>query len=150
MVIELMYVSKSLERLDNQQLEQLLFTCRKNNTLQDITGLLLYDGFGTFIQCLEGEEDKVDALLHTIKQDSRHTHIHILSRQPLTQRNFPDWRMGFHYFSDAPVTLPDGYSNWLTEPAAGDSEQLDNFALSLLSYFRQTHQLNSSSSGTTL
>lgn len=138
MTLELIYVSKSTERLDTSQLEQLLQCCRQNNTSIGISGLLLYDGQGTFIQLLEGEPQHIDRLFNTICQDPRHTHIHTLSRKTITQRSFSDWRMGFHYFSDTPVSLPDGYSEWLTKPEPNSTDQLNSFALSLLNYFRDT------------
>ena len=65
-LIELVYVSKAGKRLNQDELEGILSKARKNNTDTDITGLLLYDGYGTFIQVLEGPEPAVENLFEKI------------------------------------------------------------------------------------
>ena len=81
-MIELVYVSKAVQRLKQDQLEAILSKARKNNTDNEITGLLLYDGYGTFIQVLEGPENSVESLFSKIQKDTRHTNIN---------------RIGFHH-----------------------------------------------------
>ena len=48
--------------------------------------MLLYVG-GNFIQALDGPKKAVDAILRSIKSDSRHTDIRILLRSENVQRD---------------------------------------------------------------
>jgi len=61
-MIELCYVSSANDKYTAKELVPLLQQARSFNESQGISGLLLYDGIGTFIQALEGEETPVKAL----------------------------------------------------------------------------------------
>lgn len=137
-MIELVYVSRSVQRLDQLQLVELLRQCRKNNQANKVTGLLLYDGFGTFIQALEGEESTVDKLFTVIKQDPRHDHVHMLGHKTIQQRAFSDWRMGFRTLTQALVQQTEGYSDFLSDhqPISAYQQQ-PGFAFHMLDYFKQ-------------
>lgn len=89
-MIELVYVSKARNRLEQGELEGILSKARKNNADHDITGLLLYDGYGTFIQVLEGPESSVERLFEKIKTDSRHSSINRIGFHQISSRSFPD------------------------------------------------------------
>lgn len=136
-MIELVYVSRSQSRLTQQQLLQLLQQCRCNNQRSQISGLLLYDGYGTFIQALEGNEEDVEALFMRIKQDRRHNHIHILGKRKIETKSFADWKMGFRSISSDLISKIDGFSDFLQQAEHHDKNLVDSgFAYQVLDYFR--------------
>lgn len=139
-MIELVYVSRASSRYFSEQLVKLLSKARRNNTNINITGLLLYDGFGTFIQALEGAEQDVDALFAKIKLDPRHSRVNILWRKEIAQRGFPDWKMGFRDISETPPLELDGFSNFLQKEDQNDYLITHpGFALDMLTHFKSKH-----------
>lgn len=93
-LIHLIYVSTAREEFDTAELERILESASRHNSPQDITGMLLYAG-GSFMQVLEGEESVVDETFHRVEEDRRHKDIFLIVREPIAQRNFAQWRMGF-------------------------------------------------------
>ncbi len=104
----LVYLSSASTLLSEDELKDILVQSRENNTAQSITGMLLYMD-GSIIQVLEGEEEKVKALYRKIALDPRHTRITRLVEGPLTERNFPDWSMGYRSYSPEEVKQLPGY-----------------------------------------
>jgi hypothetical protein len=93
---QLIYLSRSMVPFDTPEMVSLLQKCRANNTLLDITGLLLYTPDGRFLHVLEGRRDAVRHLyLNRISHDPRHFDIRVLDEGPCWERTFPQWRMGF-------------------------------------------------------
>jgi hypothetical protein len=72
----------------------LLEKARSNNARLDITGMLLYIE-GGFFQLLEGEERSVANLFATLRRDTRHSRVTQIILEPIVQRSFADWTMGF-------------------------------------------------------
>ena len=64
----------------------------RNNAEKAITGILLYNG-RNFLQLLEGETAKVDALVAKIEADPRHDGFSILHQAQLDERICPQWGM---------------------------------------------------------
>lgn len=56
--------------------------------------MLLY-GEGTFIQVLEGEAELIEQTYEIIAKDPRHLNLIMITGGDITERNFPDWSMGF-------------------------------------------------------
>lgn len=137
-MISLCYVSAATQHMTHDELIQCLAQFRKNNTLAGITGLLLYNGHGTFLQVLEGDDEVVDELYSRINKDTRHRRINCLGRRRISQRSFPDWSMGFKSLDDEDLTAIEGYSDYL---ASDDTTQYMNthqsFAFALLAHFKQ-------------
>ena len=98
-MIQVTYISRTQAPMSAEALLDLLMQCRENNSKSDITGLLLY-GNETFLQVLEGEESVVDALVSQILDDTRHADIEVISRKPIDQRDYAEWRMGFDLVSN--------------------------------------------------
>lgn len=90
----LVYASSATDRFDERRIPDLLSRSREKNGDLDVTGLLLYEA-GTFLQALEGQADVIEELFDTIRKDPRHTDCHVLLREPISERAFPDWFMGF-------------------------------------------------------
>lgn len=99
-MISVAYISKSAKKFSTPELIKMLDSFRKNNERDGISGVLLYNGAGTFIQVLEGNEVVVDSLYQKIKQDTRHSKVTCLRRANINNRSFSEWRMGFRKLSN--------------------------------------------------
>jgi len=103
-ISQIIYASKAIVDIDDEQLCAIQSTAVRNNSSQEITGLLLY-GRRWFIQLLEGEFNTIDALLEKICKDDRHTDVEILYRGPGEKRLFPTWSMGVISLDHSEVEL---------------------------------------------
>jgi hypothetical protein len=77
------------------KLDELLVTCKRNNSAQNVTGILHYNG-NYFLQVLEGGRAEVSAIYHRIAADPRHINIILMSCHDVRERIFPSWSMGLH------------------------------------------------------
>ena len=89
----LVYISNPTQRLNNEGLKTLLEECRRFNAAHGLTGVLLYDGT-LFMQCLEGSQAAVTALMSRIAGDPRHKNVATIEEGPIQRRSFADWYMG--------------------------------------------------------
>jgi hypothetical protein len=90
------YASVAKMELGAPQLAELLEKARAANKLAGLTGMLLHsDADGSFFQVLEGEPEAIDQLLDKLRADERHSHLTIIIREPIAERDFGDWTMGF-------------------------------------------------------
>ncbi|MBJ6911639.1 BLUF domain-containing protein, partial [Vibrio cholerae] len=69
----------------------------------DITGVLYFNN-EYFLQCLEGDREKVNLLYNNIIKDHRHNRVVILDYQEIRNRDFQDWSMG--YIPISSITKP--------------------------------------------
>jgi hypothetical protein len=99
MLFQTIYVSTALGKPSPQDLDGILDQSRRNNNVDDITGLLLYHD-GNFFQILEGPKDKVEACYGHIERDPRHSGCLVLLTGDIEARSFASWDMGFIPFSD--------------------------------------------------
>ena len=90
----IVYVSTAVEPMTESELEALLIEARALNLETDTTGMLLYSG-GTFMQCFEGSEAAVAITYERIRKSRKHKGIIELLSEPIEQRTFPSWQMGF-------------------------------------------------------
>lgn len=138
-MIELCYVSSANDKFTAKELIPLLQQARQFNENSGISGLLLYDGIGTFIQALEGEEAPVRALFDKIKIDSRHKRVNVLGINFIKERSFREWSMGFRNIEHPDLSKLTGFSDFLEqspEKRIQLEEAGDGFALRMLDYFR--------------
>jgi len=91
--IQVIYVSDLVPGQEDQ-LPAILASAVKHNQANGITGMLLYAG-GNFMQVLEGAPQAVHETMRRIEQDPRHRNTTVLSEEPIDERDFADWRMGF-------------------------------------------------------
>ncbi|MFT5934782.1 MAG: hypothetical protein ACI83N_001648 [Hydrogenophaga sp.] len=61
---------------------------------RQLTGVLAFD-HRAFVQCLEGEREAVSEVFCRIAADARHRRIVLLEWQPVDERLFASWGMGF-------------------------------------------------------
>lgn len=76
-------------------LQALVNRARARNRSLDVTGMLMFED-GCFLQTLEGPPDKLDLLWSSIKRDTRHDHIEVLSEHIVPARLFSNWNL-LHY-----------------------------------------------------
>jgi hypothetical protein len=92
----IIYASAATQTFGAQQLVELLQKSRASNELHGLTGMLLHsDADGSFFQVLEGEPEAIDELYQKILLDKRHSHLTLIIREPITERSFGGWTMGF-------------------------------------------------------
>lgn len=118
-MLSLIYVSTSVKLLNDEELLDILKVSRENNSSRDVTGLLLYKG-GNFMQVLEGPDEVVEALFETIKADPRHKDVIVLSREQISNRQFPAWEMAFQNLDNPEVKNEPGYSQFLQDEFIAD------------------------------
>lgn len=88
------YTSSTVHTPPREQIERLLDKARERNRQQGVTGVLLYCE-GTFHQYLEGPATGLARVYAAILRDPLHHSICELSREPVAQREFDDWSMGY-------------------------------------------------------
>ncbi|MBI5257168.1 MAG: BLUF domain-containing protein [Burkholderiales bacterium] len=93
MLVRLMYASRAVPSIDQDELHAILRQSKLNNPGRGITGLLCYSG-GIFIQALEGGRSAVSQLYNRITTDPRHTDVVLLSYEEIGERRFAGWSMG--------------------------------------------------------
>ncbi len=118
MIYYLVYVSSASELYTDHNLAEILTISRRNNTQNNITGILLYHE-GSIIQVLEGDKVTVNALYNKIQLDQRHKSVIRMVEGITEQRNFADWSMGFESLTDGEWEEYSGYldlnpSNFIT------------------------------------
>ena len=67
-------------------------TARELNSLDGITGLLVFNGTH-FLQIIEGAERAIDDLLARLRRDPRHSGLEVRDERMVEARSFPDWSM---------------------------------------------------------
>ena len=91
----IVYISNAVKLFKEGHLDKLFYQSVQNNTLKNITGILLYNE-GTFIQILEGEEQTLNNLFMTIHTDRRHNNITKILDRRIGERLFKKYRTGFN------------------------------------------------------
>ena len=113
-MLSLVYASSAVKLFSEAELVEILKQSRENNLEADITGMLLYKD-GNFIQALEGPDGAVEAVYESIKKDPRHRNIILLGKDPIKERQFSDWSMGFQDLNKLTAKQLEGYSEFLLD-----------------------------------
>lgn len=93
-LLQVIYASAAVRKLPPEELAEILAVARERNSAEEISGLLVYHD-GSFLQVLEGPEERVDALVAKIKKDPRHHKFKLLLRDRIAGKEFEEWNMGF-------------------------------------------------------
>jgi len=88
------YSSESTIPMQSDDLEELLEHARNRNGIQGISGALVYSD-GMFLQILEGDRAKVQALMASIRNDLRHENVTILREGEISSAKFSSWKMAY-------------------------------------------------------
>lgn len=97
-LMQLIYLS-DLAATSELVLASIVASAVRNNQKNDVTGMLLYAD-GNFLQVIEGEAEQVQATFQRISRDPRHRNVTVLLEEPLTQRQFAHWSMGYKQLSE--------------------------------------------------
>lgn len=90
----LTYFSSAVSSTTEPVIIEIVNLSREKNARLDITGVLLYIN-GRIVQVLEGQQQAVENLYESIKADPRHTDVRTVISQPIGQRLFSHWSMGY-------------------------------------------------------
>ncbi|WP_425070919.1 BLUF domain-containing protein [Sagittula sp. S175] len=93
-IFRAIYISHTRVRLADEQLDAIMNDLYRRNTIQKISGLLLYKS-RSFFEVLEGPQDIILPALDRIFQDRRHFKMKVMMYQQVKQRRFEGWSMGF-------------------------------------------------------
>ena len=108
-LIQIIYMSSAYQEYGEQVLDDILAASARNNAAAGVTGMLLYSQ-GTFLQILEGERAGVEETFARIALDARHHGVFELSHEPVTQRSFATWSMGFRRLTEADAAQHPAYA----------------------------------------
>eukprot|EP00698_Gefionella_okellyi_P005934 TRINITY_DN15367_c0_g1_i1.p1 TRINITY_DN15367_c0_g1~~TRINITY_DN15367_c0_g1_i1.p1 ORF type:complete len:179 (-),score=37.24 TRINITY_DN15367_c0_g1_i1:222-758(-) len=86
------YVSRSYREFTQSEKEDLLAAAQRKNAFLNITGILFLSP-QVNMQTLEGNQPDVDALMDSIKRDSRHHDVTVIMRHRVRSRLYTNWRM---------------------------------------------------------
>ncbi|WP_104019648.1 BLUF domain-containing protein [Roseovarius nitratireducens] len=90
-LVGIAYCSKPT-RFSFDQMDEILRVSRRNNNRDALTGALVYDNT-TFLQWLEGGEEKIRRAFGRISRNPRHTEIKLMTVRKLEDRWFPGYSM---------------------------------------------------------
>jgi hypothetical protein len=93
MLVRLMYASRAVPAVDQDELISILRKSKSNNPGLGVTGVLCFSE-GIFLQVLEGGRSGVNKLYNRIASDSRHTDVELLCYEEIGERKFAGWSMG--------------------------------------------------------
>jgi Sensors of blue-light using FAD len=100
MYFQLLYISSASRQMLRIDVEQILFTARRTNDKNGVTGLLVASP-ARFMQVLEGDETVVRETYARICADPRNRAHVILRETEVAERQFGDWTMASQFLPDA-------------------------------------------------
>jgi hypothetical protein len=93
MLVRLLYASRAVPAVDQEELLAIVRKSKANNLKLGITGVLCFSQ-GIFLQVLEGGRAPVNRLYNRIVGDNRHTDVELLCYEEIGERRFAGWSMG--------------------------------------------------------
>ncbi len=90
----IVYVSEAQMYFDNMSLESLAADAAARNFELNVTGYLYFEK-DRFVQYIEGEDDVIDGLMESIREDVRHRILHQVVEVDIGERRFPSWHMRY-------------------------------------------------------
>jgi hypothetical protein len=91
-----LYVSQSTLIMPDEEarVQDIVKTARSRNATLGVTGALMFTETH-FAQVLEGPPAAIDALMASIRRDSRHMHVRTIGDEYIPERRFADWTMAY-------------------------------------------------------
>jgi len=124
-LLSVIYVSVADPLLSTTDIDAILVAARRNNTRDELSGALIYNGHN-FMQLLEGPAERVDMCLATIAGDERHSGMVEIRRRQIEAREFAGWSMLYdRSFSEYDANLARLAVNGRIDPQ--DEQMLRNF-----------------------
>ncbi len=121
---QIVYMSTAQISMKTPDVLEILEKAQDANGEHKITGFLLYYD-GCFLQVIEGQEDAISSLWENIQNDERHFDIHLIAKNKIEEREFPDWSMGFidanaaqasEHLGGVQITGPDDFLRYVKTP----------------------------------
>jgi hypothetical protein len=134
----IVYVSTSVKLMHENQLLDILHNSRLHNAALNISGVLLYSD-GMFIQVLEGKDTVIDALYARIQADQRHKNIITIIDEPIIEKSFGQWLMGFAVTDSKKTEKLLGYLRSINEL---DLTGSNSMAVDAIKTFIETNKLD--------
>ena len=135
---QVLYISESTVSMSDDDLQELLEVCRKNNKEHHITGVLIYI-YNRFIQCVEGEPNEIEQLITNVRKDKRNKYFILLRDMEIIDRTFVDWSMGFINYENDKKILKKEYFEISSLKDLEHIEYLDKQIFSLMSGFYKSY-----------
>ncbi len=134
----LVYTSYRKAECTDKEIENILAACKRNNPGLNITGVLIHSK-KRFIQYLEGDGALIKSLFDKIKLDPRHGSANLRNYEPISERVFPSWHMGYKDLSGADANFYTNISakekNAFTELLQDDKNVFSDGGLMVLKLF---------------
>jgi len=130
----IIYCSAASAEFDEASIGSILEQSRANNGARGITGMLLYVQ-RCFFQVLEGDPAVTNAVYDRIQLDARHHRITRIIAEPIVQRSFGEWTMGYSTLAAAQAGRLLGENDFFAS-AACVAQMNEGRAKKLLSAFR--------------
>ena len=92
MLSRMLYVSTAVGPVTTAVTGTILRSAQAHNSANGITGVLC-QGRGVYLQVLEGERSKVDALYAHITLDKRHHQVVLRQQEDISRRRYGKWAM---------------------------------------------------------
>ena len=106
MLSRMLYISTAVGPITTAVTGTILRSAQLHNPANGITGVLC-QGQGVYLQVLEGERSRVDALYARILQDKRHQNIVLRQQEDINRRRYGKWAMAhvdMGHLTDAEAT----------------------------------------------
>jgi hypothetical protein len=135
-LLSIAYLSSASRAYTDGDLARLLTRVRVKNARLGITGILLYSN-SQFMQVLEGPDAAVRDCYAGIAVDPRHFGVQMLSAEPITERRYPSWRMGYRALNDSFSRSIPGYDDFFhQQQSPTNTSETAERARRLLDWFR--------------
>lgn len=93
-LLSISYMSSAVEIPTREQIDRLLERSRAVNAQEQVTGVLFYAD-GNYHQYIEGPPEGVERVYARILASPLHRNVFELLREPIEEREFSDWSMGY-------------------------------------------------------
>ena len=133
----LIYLSSASQFLNKEELNSLLTKSRIKNSINNVTGILIYID-GDIIQVLEGEKEVIHNLFNIIKLDERHRTIINVFDDAVETTMFENWSMGYSSDTILELRKKEPFNNFEFKDL---KENKNNFVTIFLDSFIKTHRI---------
>lgn len=89
-MFQLTFVSAARAGLSWAEIDAIAVAAQRNNHVDNITGILIYNGF-RFLQVIEGEREIVSSRYARICADPRHVEPRLIAARTVPERAFHGW-----------------------------------------------------------
>lgn len=94
MLTQVIYVSRARDPMGADSDKAILDEAHERNAELGLTGFL-FRTRSSFVQLLEGPVEAVETVMNLIRKDDRHHDLHEWPPNPVEERSFPDFGMGY-------------------------------------------------------